>query len=147
MSTGSCICLTSWFRLWEAMLPTSNCFGILLYEANNLISFAAGCKIDTHHPIAILWSSLLLSWPVGSGQGPRFAGQVQHSQAFHSLPNSYQLILSDRNPGMALTSLWTFAAWSFEQHCPLSLPKLEATNFKQFGQMGAKKQGCQIFRQ
>jgi len=94
----------------------------LLCEANDLVChFTGESMIDTHSPLVVLCSSLLLCWLVGSGQGPEvyWSGLVL---GFCGLPTSYWLIRSERNPATTFArSLWVFASWNFEQHRPLSL--------------------------
>jgi len=51
MSTGSCICLSSWSRLWYSIYLTSNCFGILLYEASNLKHLPQAVQSILTHPL------------------------------------------------------------------------------------------------
>ena len=88
------------------------------------ISFAAGCTIVMHSPLAIVCSSLLLCWLTGPGQGPEvcWSGSALRSRG---LPTSYLLIPFERNPAKALPrSLRAFATWSFEHHWPLLLSGL-----------------------
>ena len=94
-----------------------------------ILTVAAGCTINTHSPLAILCSSLLLCWLSGSGQGLEvcWSGSVL---GFGGCPASYRLIPSERNPRKSCPvhlhlarSLWAFNAWSIQQywlHLPLS---------------------------
>jgi len=91
----SCICLTFWSRLWQSILPTSNCFW---HEASNLDCHRL---YNRYLLTPLLYSAHLCCCADSRGQGKVcWSGSVLGSRG---LPTSYQLILSKRNPATTLT--------------------------------------------
>ena len=97
------------------------------------ISFAAGCTVDTHSPhcCTLLISVALLTRRVRARPGGLL---TRFSAGFRGLPTSSRLMPSERNPATVLARiLWAFAAWSFEQHWPLSLNGLYLFRTRWYG--------------